>query len=222
MNAAQSSLLVKLIKLFALFGGLTLAGFGSRLMMGGGALQRLEGLIGTGGLYSDALFILLATVLVALGLPRQIPAYIGGYVFGLWSGIGLAMLLQCAALATDFYWARLLARDWAARRVKGRAKRLDAALASQPFMATLTLRLMPVGSNVITNLLAGLSSVGFLPFLLGSALGFLPQTVIFALIGAGTKISHGGIVMAGVATFLASTVLGIILLRRHRALAAQP
>ena len=202
-----------------LVAGLVAAGFAVRLIGGGHAADHLEALVENGGPLSLGVFVLLAVVLVALGLPRQIPAYVGGYAFGLWPGFALAMLVQSLACAANFYWTRSLAHDWAMRRFGIRVRRLDAALAAQPFMSTLALRLMPVGSNIATNLLAGLSSVPFRPFLAGSVLGFVPQTVIFALIGNGAQIAHGWIIGLGAAACVASAGLGWLVLRRHQRLA---
>jgi uncharacterized membrane protein YdjX (TVP38/TMEM64 family) len=200
--------------------GLLIAVFGLRLIGGGHAAARLEDLVEAGGAFGFAVFILLSVVLVGLGLPRQVPAYIGGYAFGLWPGFWLAMLVQFLACAANFYWTRALAHDWAVHRFGNRVRRLDAALAAQPFVTALTLRLMPVGSNIGTNLLAGVSSVPFRPFLAGSMLGFIPQTVIFALIGNGAQISHGWIIGLGAIACVVSALLGLLLLRRHQRLAA--
>ncbi len=78
------------------------------------------------------------------------------------------------------------------------------------------IRLLPVGSNVITNLLAGVSSVPLLPFLAGSLIGYLPQTVIFVLLGSGVNVQPVWRTAASVALFVASGLLGVVLYRRMR------
>ncbi len=152
--------------------------------------------------------------LCALGLPRQAVAFAGGLALGAWPGAALSLLAMLAGCALDFAWARVLARDWARRRLRGRWARLDAFLAANPFTATLTLRLLPVGSNVALNLLAGTSGVAFAPFLAASALGYLPQTAVFALLGAGTRVDRTAQLWLGMALFAASAALGLGLLRR--------
>ena len=220
MGCMAGAPLKQILKPLLLVAGLVAVGFGFRLIVGGHAADHLETLLETGGPFSAGIFILLSIVLVGLGLPRQIPAYIGGYAFGLWPGFWLAMLIQTLACAANFYWTRGLAHDWAARRFGASVRRLDQALAAQPFMSTLALRLMPVGSNIATNLLAGVSSVPFRPFLLGSMLGFIPQTIIFALIGNGAQISHGWIIGLGAVACVVSGLFGMVVLRRHRRLAS--
>jgi uncharacterized membrane protein YdjX (TVP38/TMEM64 family) len=78
------------------------------------------------------------------------------------------------------------------------------------------LRLLPVGSNLATNLAAGVSGVRALPFIAGSGLGFIPQTVIFALLGSGIHLDPGLRISTGIVLFLFSGMLGVTLFRRYR------
>ena len=90
-------------------------------------------------------------------------------------------------------------------------------LADNPFEATLALRLLPVGNNLALNLLGGMAGLRTVPFLLGSALGYLPQTLVFALLGKGIRVD-GAWQMALAAGLLAVSVgIGLWLLRRHKA-----
>ena len=124
-----------------------------------------------------------------------------------------AEVLGCAA---DFIWARAVARDWAARRLRGRLARLDAALARRPFAATLTLRLLPVGSNVALSLLAGVSGVAAAPFLAASALGYVPQTVVFVLLGGGVHVGQEAQLALAAVLFIVASAAGLWLLRHAR------
>ncbi len=164
-------------------------------------------------------FIAIGAIACAVGIPRQLVAVAGGYVFGFWPGAALALLAEVLGCAADFWWARLLGRRLASRflqgREGGRLHRLDRFLAERAFTATLTLRLLPIGSNIVLNLLAGVSAVAALPFLAASLLGYVPQTVVFALAGAGASLSDGA--QLGVAACLlgVSVALGIVLMRRR-------
>jgi uncharacterized membrane protein YdjX (TVP38/TMEM64 family) len=97
---------------------------------------------------------------------------------------------------------------------------MDAFLHTHPFSTTMLIRFLPVGHNLATNLLAGVSSVPPLPFLLGSFVGYLPQTVVFALIGSGVETDPALRLIVGAALFLASAAFGGWLYRRHRRLRA--
>jgi uncharacterized membrane protein YdjX (TVP38/TMEM64 family) len=59
-----------------------------------------------------------------------------------------------------------------------------------------------------------------LPFITASAIGFIPQTLIFALIGRGSAPTHGYVLAIGIAMFVLSATCGVVLLRKYRQLAA--
>ena len=161
-------------------------------------------------------FVVAAGLACAVGLPRQAAAYAAGYAYGFWPGFGAALAAMAIGCATDFTWARLLARRWVASRLPARVRRFDALLSQRPFAATLMIRLLPVGSNVLLNLVAGVSGVRAAPFLAASLLGYVPQAAVFALLGAGTGLGQAGELLLGGALLLVSTLLGWRLLRQAR------
>jgi uncharacterized membrane protein YdjX (TVP38/TMEM64 family) len=163
------------------------------------------------------LFVLVGAVAVAGGVPRQVVCFLGGYVAGLTEGVALALAATVLGSAAAFLFARLLARDFVRRRLGTRAGRIDDFLGRNPFVATALIRLLPVGNNLLTNLIAGISAVPALPFLLGSAVGFLPQTVVFALLGSGIRVDPPLRIAISVALFVVSGLLGAVLYRRLRA-----
>ena len=159
-------------------------------------------------------FLLVGTVVCAAGLPRQGVAYAAGVAFGFWQGAAIALTAMVLACIVDFTWVRWLARDQVTRRLKGRLARMDQSLAQRPFAATLSLRLLPVGNNLMLTLLAAVSGVAAWPFFAASALGYMPQTAVFVLLGSGVRVGQGTQLAVGAAMFAASTALGWALLRR--------
>jgi uncharacterized membrane protein YdjX (TVP38/TMEM64 family) len=161
-------------------------------------------------------FVAFAALACAVGVPRQLTAYAAGLGFGLVGGCVLSLAAQLIGCAADFAWARWVGRAWAARRIRGRVARLEAALTRRPFVAALTLRLLPVGSNLVLNLLAGVSAIAAGPFLAGSAIGFVPQTIVFGLLGAGVRVGQGAQLALAVVLFGVSSAFGLFLLRQSR------
>jgi uncharacterized membrane protein YdjX (TVP38/TMEM64 family) len=190
-----------------LLAGLAAAGLALR-WLGTGFLSPRPSLGGA------AIFFAVAAIFVSIGMPRQVVAFAAGYAFGAWRGGLLALSAQMLGCAVDFWWARLVARGWATRHLRGRLARIDRMLAARPFTATLTLRLLPVGNNLLLNLLAGLSGLRAWPFLLASLIGYLPQTAIFALTGSGTHVDRGLQLGLAALLFILSALLGIGLLKR--------
>nr|WP_243444308.1 VTT domain-containing protein [Acetobacter persici] len=119
-----------------------------------------------------------------------------------------------AGCVAGFFWARWGGRQWAQARLGARFARLDAMLSRQPFLSILTLRLLPVGSALLLNLLGGVSGIGVLPFAAATVLGGLPQNVVAVLLGAGVRLDAVWQFVLGGGLFVASGVLGVWLLRR--------
>jgi uncharacterized membrane protein YdjX (TVP38/TMEM64 family) len=192
------------------------------LVAAGFVLRRagLDSVVGHAGERGPLWFAAVGAVACAVGVPRQAVAYAGGLAFGFWPGVALALVAEGAGCAADFFWARFSARRWAAAFIArsmaqgGRIARMERFLVANAFSATLTLRLLPVGSNIVLNLLAGVSAVAAGPFLAASLLGYIPQTVVFALLGDGVRVAEGVQVALAVALFAASLALGVVLLRR--------
>jgi uncharacterized membrane protein YdjX (TVP38/TMEM64 family) len=219
--AASARRRAALVKLVVLAAGLLVAGLLLRevgLAPGTGWVDRW--VLGQ-GLRGDLVFLVIGAAATAAGAPRQGVAFLGGYALGVVEGTLLSLVAQVAGCAVSYLWARAVGRGWAERRLAGRfghrLRPLRDVLAGSPFNATLALRLLPVGNNLALNLLAGMAGVSLLPFLAGSAIGYLPQTVVFALLGKGIRVDGAWQLALGVGLFVVSAVIGLMLLRRHQA-----
>lgn len=168
------------------------------------------------GVTGALLFLATGAVFTAVGLPRQVIAFLAGYAFGLVSGTLLGTLATLLGSLTALLYARLFGRSLLRARLGQRAARFDRFIDQHPFSMTLLIRILPVGSNVLTNLAAGISSARLMPFLAASFVGFLPQTLVFALVGSGINVAPALRIGAAAVLFLGSGALGAWLYRRHR------
>jgi len=218
-DPASGRQLGRLVKPACLLLVLLAAGLGLRALGGHAALPAIGAL--QHGLHGRALFLVIGTLICALGLPRQAVCFAAGLAYGVVEGTILSSIATVAGCVAAFLWARLLARDWARARLAGRGggwlTRLERLVSRRPFAAILTFRLLPVGSSLALNLAAGVLGVGVLPFALATLLGGLPQTVIFTLLGSGTRIGHDAQIAAALVLFVGSGLAGLMLLRRGAA-----
>lgn len=170
------------------------------------------------GTSGECLFVAVTTLLIGIGLSRQVVAFLAGYGFGFAGGLLLSMSAVIAGCMLTFYVARLLLRERLARRLSARIRRLDGFLRDHTFSATLLFRLLPVGSNWMVNVAAGASAVRGAPFFLGSALGYIPQMLIFTLVGSGSQVQQVWQIAVAMAMFIVAAVLGTWLFARYRRL----
>ena len=219
--AASGRRRAAVLKLATLAAGLVVAGLLLRSIGFAPGTKWVDRWVLGQGLLGDLVFIGMGAAATAAGAPRQGVAFLGGYAFGIVEGTALSLAAQVAGCALSYLWARAVGRGWAERRLAGRfghrLRPLRDVLAGSPFNATLALRLLPVGNNLALNLLAGMAGIAFLPFLAGSAVGYVPQTVIFALLGKGIRVDGAWQLGLGVALFVVSAGIGLLLLRRHQA-----
>ena len=221
MNRVWSSLL----KLLVMAGGLAAAGLLLRLLAEVPATAQgaawVDRYIRDEGLLGEAIFLAAGGLATALGLPRQSVAFLGGYAFGAVLGTGLGLGAQVLGAALAYLWAGAVGRGWAERRLNGRfgprLRPMVDRLRRDALAATLALRLLPVGNNLALNLVAGMAGIGLWPFLVGSAIGYLPQTLIFALLGKGVRVDGFWQIAVAGGLFVVSAAIGLWMFRRQPA-----
>lgn len=168
------------------------------------------------GIYGELLFVAVGAVATAVGFPRQVVSFLGGYAFGAAWGTALAVAATVGGCVAAFTYARLLGRNLVAHRYPQRIQRVDLFLRDNPLLMALVVRAMPVGNNLLTTLIAGVTSVRALPFFVGSAIGYIPQNAAFALAGSGVHLDPVVRITMAVVLLVASSALGIYLYRRYR------
>jgi len=178
------------------------------------------------GVVGVLFFLGLTGLVTGMGVPRQLTAFLGGYAFGWFWGAVLATLGTALGCAMDFGLSRTLGRDFVLHRFGRRVERLDAFLRSDPWRSALAIRLFPVGHNMLTSVAAGVTSIPAAAFILGSAAGYLPQNLVFALAGAGVSAESGlGKILSigfSVVLLLASGWLGVSVYRAYKRKGAVP
>lgn len=158
-------------------------------------------LLGTGALFT------------AVGGPRQVLAFVFGYALGGWIGMAVSTLCTVIGAAMCFSTSRWLLRGTVSRRFGRRLTRLESLLENKTWLKVLMIRLLPVGSNLLTNLLAGATHVRELPFLAGSLLGYIPQMLVFSLIGSGIGVSDQYQLVLSIVLFVIASLIGTYLYR---------
>lgn len=168
------------------------------------------------GVPGELLFLVAGWLLASVGMSRQVIAFLGGYGFGFLQGLLLSTLVVVAGCITTFYIARYLLRSFLLQRYAGSLNRVGRFVDQNTFAMTVLLRLLPLGSNLMVNVAAGVSGVRSVPFFLGSSLGYVPQMLIFALVGSGTSVDQFWQVALAMVLFVAATLIGIWLYRKYR------
>lgn len=168
------------------------------------------------GLMGVLTYVGLSAFFSAVGFPRQVICFMGGYAYGFALGSLLGTIGTGLGCAFAFIYSRLVGRSFIKRKFGRRIQKVDNFLSRSPFNMALTIRFFPLGSNVVTNILAGVTSIPALPFILGSTVGYLPQNIVFALFGSGVNVSSTAQMILAVVLFVISSLLGFKIYRKYR------
>lgn len=150
---------------------------------------------------------------VAIGIPRVLFAALAGALFGWMAGAGICHYAGLAGTWMTFAGGRALGREYVGGVVRRRMPRADRFLAfvgRHGLLANALVRAAPVGHAFTTSLLMSVSPVRTRDFLLGTFLGSLPYSVVFALFGSAAKGQQtaGRVLGGAVALVLVSLAVG--------------
>lgn len=162
------------------------------------------------------LFLIFGTLATSIGLPRQMVAFIGGIAYGVVTGVFFSL---CAAIMGCYLTVNLSRWLFAAKVAQRYPKviaRLQSFLKEDVFIKVLVLRLQPLGTNLITNVCVGFTAIPIRVFLAASAVGYIPQMLVFALLGSGIRVGSNFQLMLSAVLLVISILLGYLLYRRHR------
>lgn len=160
---------------------------------------------------------LLAIICIAtsVGLPRQIGAFSAGFICDIWLGTLIALIATSSACAITYYSSRYLAQ-YKYIKTPEILKKVHDFFVHQTFTKALIIRMLPIGSNFITNILAGISHVPPKPFILGSSLGFIPQIIIFSLAGSGVRLKQSEQLIFSATLLVFALILSGLLYKRSQ------
>jgi uncharacterized membrane protein YdjX (TVP38/TMEM64 family) len=135
------------------------------------------------GPLAPLVLVVAVAVMVGCGFPRTVFCVIAGMALGFWSGLLWAQLGTLIGNYALFLVVRAGARDWA-QRVLGQRAVLQAAIRERGMLGVFVARQLPL-PGLVVNLACALLPLRHRDFLLGTAMGQLPQAIPCTLIGAG-------------------------------------
>lgn len=152
-------------------------------------------------------------------VPRPLLNLAAGALFGSQAGIPAAIAGTVLGAGVSFGLGRVLGQDALRPLLRGRwLQAADGQLSEHGFRSMLAVRLFPGVPFAAANYCAAVSRMGWLPFLLATALGSIPNTAAYVIAGAraSTPTSPAFLIAMG---FIAVTGLGgavVAWCKRHR------
>ncbi len=165
-----------------------------------------------------ALFVLAYAGAVAISFPgASILTVFGGFMFGLALGVPAIVFAATIGAAIIFLVSRSALGDILKDRVGGSLAQMEKGFRENELSYMFVLRLAPVFPFWAVNIAAGLLGVSLRNFLLGTSIGIIPGSFVYASIGnaagaafdAGEDVSLTGILLQP-ATLI--PIFGLVLL----------
>jgi uncharacterized membrane protein YdjX (TVP38/TMEM64 family) len=157
-------------------------------------------------------FAIIYGIGTSVGFPGMPFTVAAGALFGTLLGSLLAWVGAIAGACLGYWIARTIGHDVVVRWVR-HFRRADAAASSaSDFAGMLRLRLIPVFPLGTVNFIGGLARAPFVPYLIATALGVLPSTVIYTYfadsllegVGSGRAEAMRSLIIASVLLILLS------------------
>jgi uncharacterized membrane protein YdjX (TVP38/TMEM64 family) len=187
------------------------------------ARDRLRELVAGAGPWGPLLFVVLFSLLEALGVPGLVFIGLAIAVWEPWRAFLLIWAGSVGAGCVGFAFARTIGRGFVVAHLPERFRRFDARLATSGLRYVIAVRIFFYLATP-AHWLLGLSGVPFGTALLGSAIGFVPGAALWAF-GGGAVFEWVGrqpaAVWAALAAFAALAVAARAAWRRRRASPAE-
>jgi uncharacterized membrane protein YdjX (TVP38/TMEM64 family) len=204
----------KLILAFvvAVLGGAILWKLGSPALSPEAWLERMNAWTAARGYLGMVVFALVSGVSVVFFFPGSVLMTAAGAAFGLVRGFLIAQIAASLGAGLAFLVSRHVARARIARWVatKPAFAAVDQAIGTEGWKIVLLTRCCPLFPYIFQNYAYGLTRVSFGHYAIGSFLGLVPATLVFAYVGSLGR--SGAAAAAGEASVLelALRILGLV------------
>ncbi|MCX4510422.1 MULTISPECIES: TVP38/TMEM64 family protein [unclassified Streptomyces] len=166
-----------------------------------------------------ALFAAAYGLCTAAFVPRPLLNLAAGALFGSQAGLAAAIAGTVLGAGISFTLGRLLGQDALRPLLRGRwLTAADGQLSRHGFRSVLVLRLLPGIPFAASNYCAAVSRMGYLPFLLATGIGSVPNTAAYVVAGSSAASPTSPVFLIAAGFIVASTLVGALVAwrKRHR------
>ncbi len=150
-------------------------------------------------------------------VPRPLLNLAAGALFGSQLGLGTAIAGTVLGAGIAFGLGRLLGQDALRPLLRGRwLKAVDGQLSRHGFRSVLAARLFPGVPFWASNYCASVSRMGWLPFLLATGLGSIPNTAAYVVAGARASTPTSPAFLIAMACIAVPALAGAVVAWRKR------
>ena len=154
--------------------------------MTGFNIDNVVSYVSSKGKFGKLVFILIYTLKpVLLFIPSSVISVAGGILFGPIQGFILNMIGFFLSGTFAFYLSRFLGKSFVDKILRGRAIELDKGIEKNGTKIMFMFRLPPIFPFDAVSYAAGITSIKYRSFMVGSLLGVMAETICYSYLGKG-------------------------------------
>jgi uncharacterized membrane protein YdjX (TVP38/TMEM64 family) len=186
-------------------------------LLGGINQQELQLWLQKMGVWAPILYILIYSIATICILPSTPLNLSGGAIFGSVWGTVWTSIAAILAAVLSFAFSRTIGRNFVEKKLAGKWRSIDREMHQGGFFYMFAIRLLPLIPYGMVNFAAGLTSIKFRDYFLGTFLGTVPGILPFVMMGAGlTALKQGDVLPLLVALALIGMLVGTATWYRRR------
>ena len=175
--------------------------------------ENIRNIINSYGIFAPLVFILIFIIASVLFLPGSILSFTGGAIFGSIIGTIYTIIGATIGATLAFLFARHFTRSFFQESIERKYKKIkefNNKLEKKGFFTVIFLRLIPIFPFNGLNLALGITKVKLKDYILGTFLGIIPGSFLYAYLGDSVvEMNLTNIIIAIVLLILLSLSLNI-------------
>lgn len=163
--------------------------------------QALAAWVSDAGALAYVAYAAVYAALIAFSVPAgALMTIAGGFLFGPWLGGALTVIAATVGATALFLAARYAFADLLRQRAGSAVRKMEAGFRENALSYMLFLRLIPAFPFVLVNLVPAFLGVRLGTYVLGTAIGIVPGTLVYASLGDGFSaiVEAGGDIDLGI------------------------
>jgi uncharacterized membrane protein YdjX (TVP38/TMEM64 family) len=161
-------------------------------LLGGIDREELQVWLKQMGIFAPIIYIIVYIIGTILIIPSTPLNMSGGAIFGLFWGTIWTTIAAVSAAIISFAFTRTIGQDIAIKKLAGKWEAIDAEMRQGGLFYMFAIRLLPLIPYGIVNFTAGLTSISFRNYLIGTLLGTVPGIIPFVALGSGIQALKSG------------------------------
>ena len=178
--------------------------------------DRVRALVAGYGAWGPLIYTGVKMITMILLIPLAPVAIVAGVLYGFVWGSVITLITTVLGAAITFAIGRKLGRETIQARLSGRLQGIDQGLGENGLAYIALARLAPVLPFSVVSYLAAVTSISWRDYMLGTAIGIIPTSLVYSYVGAAAGEASLGKLLVALSLLGGLALIPVILRQRRR------